>query len=54
MNIQDLINLASNKLAILNNARSTALTLGDPDQLNRLDAEIQEVETTLEKLRSAQ
>jgi hypothetical protein len=52
MTITQLIALASNRLAMLNNARATAVALGHIDRLYVLDADIAETQTTLNQLRS--
>ena len=51
MTIADLITLAANRLATLNNARATALALGDDARVAVIDAEIAETEATLAQLR---
>jgi hypothetical protein len=48
----ELITLATNRLATLNNARATANALGDVSRLSRLDLDIAETENTLEALRT--
>lgn len=50
MTIQELIQLASNRLAALNVARSTAFITGDVQRLNALDADIAETQLTIDKL----
>lgn len=50
MTITDLIKLASNKLTMLNNARATAVTLGDVDAITKIDTSIAETQSTLDKL----
>jgi hypothetical protein len=50
MTIQELILLASNRLAALNTARSTAVGVGNVQRLNDIDAEITETQATLDKL----
>lgn len=50
MTIQELIRLASNRLAALNGARATAVATGDVSRLEALDADISETQTTLNKL----
>lgn len=52
MTQQDLIELASNRLATLNNQRASALARGDADKLATLDADVAETEQTLQALRS--
>jgi hypothetical protein len=50
MTITDLIKLASNKLAMLNNQRNTAVMSGDTSAIEQLDIAIDETQTTLNKL----
>lgn len=50
MNLDDLVKLMQARLAALNNARASALALGDLAALSRLDAEIAETEITLSRL----
>ena len=52
MTINDLIVLVANKLASLNNALATATSLGNLDDVLRLQDEIEATETTLDQLRS--
>jgi hypothetical protein len=52
MTIQDLITLLSNKLASLNNAKSTAIANGDVEAVLRLDNEIAETQDTLNQLQA--
>ena len=52
MTIADLIELASYRLATLNNLRATALVLGQADRVATLDADVAETEQTLQALRS--
>jgi hypothetical protein len=52
MNIMQLITLATNRLAALNNARATANALGDISRLSLLDLDITETENTIEALRT--
>ena len=52
MNIQQLLSLACNRLAALNSARATAVTLGDIDRLGALDADIAETQATIDALRT--
>jgi len=52
MTITQLIALAANRLAMLNNARATAVALGQIDRLDALDADIAETQTTLDALRA--
>ena len=50
MNISQLLTLASNRLAALNNARATAVAMGDISRLGTLDADIAETQATIDKL----
>jgi hypothetical protein len=50
MTIPQLIALAANRLAALNSARATAVTLGDIARLDALDAGIAETQATIDKL----
>ncbi len=50
MTITDLIKLASNKLAMLNNQRGTAEMSGDTSAIEQLDNAISETQATLNKL----
>lgn len=50
MTIPELIVLASNRLASLNNARATAVILGEVSRLVPLDADIAETQSTIDKL----
>jgi hypothetical protein len=52
MTIAQLITLAANRLAALNNARTTAVALGQVDRLDALDADIAETQATLDALRA--
>ncbi len=52
MTIAQLITLASNRLAMLNAARATAVALGHIDRLDPLDADIAETQATLDALRA--
>lgn len=52
MKMQDLINLLSNKLSSLNNAKSNAVVSGNVEAVLRLDVEILETEFTLTSLKS--
>lgn len=51
MKISELISLAENKLATLNQAIATAQAKGDADAIARLDAEVVETQETLDELR---
>lgn len=50
MTINDLIKLAQTRLAALNTARATAVTLGDVERISTLDVEIAQTEATLVQL----
>jgi hypothetical protein len=52
MKVPELITLMANKLAYLNNAKSTAMASGDLEAVLRLDAEISETQATIEALRT--
>lgn len=52
MTIADLIQIVSNKLTSLNSALATATSLGNLDDIVRLQDEIEATETTLEQLRT--
>ena len=52
MTIDQLITLASNRLAALNTARATAVALGNIALLDGLDADISETQATLDALRA--
>jgi hypothetical protein len=50
MTIQQLITLASNRLAALNSSRANAVALGEVERIELLDAEILETQNTLDAL----
>jgi hypothetical protein len=52
MKMQELVTLLSNKLASLNNAKSTAIANGDVEAVLRLDNEIAETQETLNQLQA--
>lgn len=52
MKIQELIILATNRLASLNNAKATAVALGNISAFDILDSDIAETENTLNYLRA--
>lgn len=52
MTISQLIALASNRLAMLNNARATAVALGHIDRIDVLDADIAETQQTIDALKT--
>ena len=52
MKIAELITLAENKLATLNQAIATATSKGDAEALTRLGAEVAETQDTLDDLRT--
>jgi len=51
MTIEQLIVLLQNKLQYLNNAKATAQSIGDLDELNRIDQDIITTELTLAQLK---
>jgi hypothetical protein len=52
MTILQLIALVSNRLAALNNSRSTAVALGEIERIEVLDAEIEQTQNTLDALKT--
>lgn len=52
MTIQQLIELTSNKLIILNEQKKQAVQMGDVTKVTELDTEIYNTEITLSKLKS--
>lgn len=52
MTIAELLTLASNRLATLNQAHATAVALGNVERMAALEAEIVETQSTLDALRS--
>lgn len=52
MTIQQLITLASNRIAALNTSRANAVALGDIERIDALDAEIEQTQTTLAALKT--
>jgi hypothetical protein len=52
MKVPELITLMANKLAYLNNAKSTAMASGDLEAVLRLEGEISETQATIEALRT--
>lgn len=52
MNIEKLIELLTNRISALNGALATATTIGNVNEVIRLEIEILEVETTITKLKS--
>jgi hypothetical protein len=52
MSIDELIQLVSYKLAALNSARSSALSVGDLNQVVALDSQINRTQLTLDQLRT--
>lgn len=52
MTIQQLIELTSNKLIILNEQKKQSIQMGDVTKVTELDTEIFNTETTLAKLKS--
>lgn len=51
MTVDDLITLAENKLASLNQRRATAHQIGDSNSIPAIDAEVADTEATLAALR---
>ncbi len=51
MKIEELITVAENKLAALNNAMATAVSKGDAEAIVRLENEVAETQATLDVLR---
>lgn len=52
MTLAELIQLVSYKLAALNSARASAVSVGDLSQVVSLDAQIAQTQHTLDQLRS--
>lgn len=52
MKISELIVFLQSRLSTLNNARASAVAMGQIDRIAYLDSEIAETETTLAQLRS--
>jgi hypothetical protein len=52
VSVEDLIRLMEARLAALNSARGSAASIGDVEQVTRLDADIVTTQTTLDQLRS--
>lgn len=52
MKITELITLAENKLAALNNQMSYAVEVGEIDEIARIEGQVTETQTTLDQLRS--
>lgn len=52
MNLVDLITIMTNRLTALNNNRVLAVSVGDLEQVNKLDIEIATTQQTLDQLRS--
>lgn len=52
MKIAELITLAENKLAALNQAVSTATAVGDVERLAALTLEVEETQAALDELRA--
>lgn len=50
MTIQELIRLASNRLAALNTSLASAVATGDVSRIDALDADIAETQSTIDKL----
>lgn len=51
MKITDLISVAENKLASLNNEMATAIQRGDTEAISRLEIKVAETQDTLDTLR---
>lgn len=52
MTLADLIGVAENRLKHLTRQRETAQRIGDLQQINTIDTEVSETESTLTQLRS--
>lgn len=52
MKIAELITLAENKLAALNNEMSYAIQVGEVEEITRIEAQVSETQATLDQLRS--
>ena len=52
MKINELMTLASNRLATLNQAHATAVALGDVQRMAALEVEIVETQSTIDALQS--
>jgi hypothetical protein len=52
MSISELIQLVSYKLAALNSARASAVSIGDLNQVVTLDAQISQTQQTLDQLKT--
>jgi hypothetical protein len=52
MKMQELVTLMANKLAYLNNAKSTAMASGDLEAVLRLEGEISETQATIDALQT--
>ena len=52
MTIDELIKLLSNQISALNNARTTALVLGEVDQVAQIDVKVIETQATLNSLKA--
>lgn len=52
MKVADLTKLVQNLIATLNGRRNTAVSAGDLEQIVSLDAQIEEAQATLTKLRT--
>jgi hypothetical protein len=50
MTIEQLVAMCKSRLANLSQLRSSAVALGDADQVARIDGQIDETQTTLNKL----
>jgi hypothetical protein len=52
MSVEDLIRLMEARLAGLNGARASAAAVGDLAEVNRLDADVAQTQSTLDQLRT--
>ena len=52
MSISELIRLMEARLTALNSARASAATVGDIEQIQRIDADVAQTQLTLDQLRT--
>lgn len=52
MSLEDLIRLMEARLSALNSARASAASIGDLNEVTRLDADIATTQITLDQLRT--
>ena len=52
MSIEELIRLMASRIAALNVARASAASVGDLEQITRIDTQIAETQVTLDQLRT--